>query len=134
MRVVIDTNVLLSALRGGSTHAILEALIVRRFNLLTSESLLRELRTVLSRPEWLNAVGPSDCNELLSIIAEAATFITPTQRITICRDPTDNALIECAIAGRADFLVTGDKDLLTLPTPFQSIRIIKPAEFLRLLA
>jgi putative PIN family toxin of toxin-antitoxin system len=132
MRVVIDTNVLLSALRGGSTRAILDVMSTRRFALLTSEPLLRELRNVLSRPEWINALEPSDCNELLSIIHEAATFVTPTQSITACRDPEDDALLECAIAGRADYLVTGDRDLLTLH-PFRGIAIVRPAEFLRLL-
>ena len=133
MRVVIDTNVLLSALRGGSTRTILDALIARRFDLLTSEPLMRELRNVLSRPEWLNALEPSACHELLSTIGEAATFVIPTQRITACRDPEDDALLECALDGRADVLMTGDKDLLAL-TPFRGLRILRPSEFLRLLS
>jgi putative PIN family toxin of toxin-antitoxin system len=132
MRVVIDTNVLLSALRGGSTRAILEALSTHRFTIFISEPLLRELRNVLSRPEWLNALEPSDCHELLGVIQEAATFITPFQRVTVCRDPEDDALLECALAGRADYLGTGDKARLVLH-PCHGLAILRPAEFLRLL-
>jgi putative PIN family toxin of toxin-antitoxin system len=129
MRAVLDTNVLLSALRGGRTRAILIALAAGRFQLLSSPPLTRELRLVLARPEWRKALDAADCRELLSIITEASHIVHPTQRITACRDPEDNALLECALAGHADYLVTGDRDLLVLD-PFRGIRILRPAEFL----
>ena len=114
MRAVLDTNVFLSALlRGRTTRLLLPALIARRFHLLASETLVAELADV--------------------VIREAATFVTPTRRVTVCRDPEDSALLECALAGRADCLVTGDRDLLILH-PFHGIRILRPAEFPRLLA
>lgn len=134
MRVVLDTNVLLSGfLQGRGTRPILEALIARRFYLITSELLVEELADVLSRPEWLRALGPTRCREAVATICEAALFVAPTQPITICRDPADNALLECALAGRVDYLVTGDHDLLVLD-PFRGIPIVRPREFLRLIS
>ena len=134
MRAALDANVLLSGLlHGRTTRPILLAMIARHFRLVTSETLLGELTEVLSRPEWLRTLDATECRELLAIIREAGTFVTPTHRITACRDPEDNALLECAIAGRADYLVTGDLDLLALH-PFRGIHILRPAEFLRLLA
>ena len=130
MRVVLDTNVLLSALLGGRTRALLDALLARRFDSYTSQPLLGELAYVLSRPEWLRALGVTRCREAVTVIREATTLVTPMQRITACRDPEDNALLECALAARADYLVTGDHDLLVLH-PFHGVTILRPAEFLR---
>lgn len=133
MLAVIDTNVLLSALlRGRGARPILEALIARRFRLLISETLLEELASVLSRPEWLKLIGADDCRDFLTTIREAATMVRSKGRVTVCRDPEDNAVLECALAGQADFIVTGDKDLLVL-NPFRGIRILKPADFRRFL-
>ena len=133
-RAVVDTNVFLSALLGGrGTLPVLEALVARRFSLLTSQPLLDELVALLSRPEWLRILEPARCREVLTVIREAATFVTPRKRLTVCRDPGDNVLLECALVGRADYLVTGDKDLLVLD-PFRGTRILRPADFLRLLS
>jgi putative PIN family toxin of toxin-antitoxin system len=134
MRAVVDTNVFLSALlHGRGTRPVLASLIARRFRLVTSDTLLDELTDVISRPEWLRALDGSECHELLAIIREAATFVTPTHHVAVCRDPEDNALLDCALAARVDCLVTGDCDLLILD-PFHGIRILRPAEFLRRLA
>ena len=76
---------------------------------------------------------PADQRELLAILREAAIVVNPTRRVTDCRDPADNALLECALAGETDVLVTGDKDLLTLH-PFRGISILRPTEFLHRLS
>lgn len=133
MRAVLDTNVLLSALRGGRTRAVLRHLIASRFQLVTSPARSRELRTVLARREWREALDPADCRELLAIITEAGLIVHPTERITVCRDPEDTALLECALAARVDCLVTGDHDLLDL-NPFRGIAILRPTEFLQRLS
>ena len=133
MRAVIDTNVFLSAWLGGRTRAVLDALLARRFELLISTSLLGELAYVLSRSEWQRLLGAHRVRELLAVVREAAVIVHPSQPVTACRDPEDNALLECGIAGRADVLVTGDRDLLTLH-PFHSLDILSPSDFLRRLA
>ena len=64
-----------------------------------------------------------------NILVRIGVFIEPKIEITECRDPKDNKFLELAVAGKADCIVTGDKDLLVLH-PFRNIRIITPKEFL----
>ncbi len=64
-----------------------------------------------------------------NILVRIGEFIEPKIEITECRDPKDNKFLELAVAGNADCIVTGDKDLLVLD-PFRNIRIITPKEFL----
>jgi uncharacterized protein len=66
---------------------------------------------------------------MLNDIEKEALFIEPVVKIAECRDPNDNKFLELAVAGNADYIVTGDKDLLVL-NPFRNIRIITPKEFL----
>ena len=66
---------------------------------------------------------------MLNDIEKEALFIEPVVKISECRDPKDNKFLELAVAGKADCIVTGDKDLLELH-PFRNIRIITPKEFL----
>ena len=132
MRVVLDANVFLSALLGGRTRAVLDALIACRFDLVTSKTLVEELVDVLSRPEWRRILGPTQIRDLLAVIHDAATFVSPTRHVTVCRDPDDNAVLDCALAGGVDAIVTGDKDLLSLH-PFHGIAIRRPSDFLRAL-
>ena len=133
MRVVLDTNVILSGLLGGTTRAVLDELFLSQFRLVTSNILLTELTSVLRRPQWRRILVSTAYGHFLALVKDDAAVVSPTQTVTVCRDPEDNALLECAWAGRADYLVTGDPDLLTLD-PFHGTRIVRPTEFLRLLA
>jgi putative PIN family toxin of toxin-antitoxin system len=65
----------------------------------------------------------------LAELARVVELVAITQRITLCRDPRDDKFLELALAGRADFLVTGDVDLLALD-PFHGTRILDPATYL----
>lgn len=132
LRVAVDANVWISALlHGRGTRPILDAFIVHRFRLITSDTLIEELSGIISRPEWQAALSAAECRELLALMREAGTVVTPRERIAACRDPDDNALLECAV-GHADVLVSGDNDLLILH-PFRGLRILKPADFLQFL-
>ncbi len=134
MRVVIDANVFLSALLSGrGTRPILTAFLEESFQLLTSETLLAELTAVLNRPAWQRLIGPTRARELLTTLREAGLMVHPSDLVTVCRDPKDNALLECALAGRADVIVTGDEDLLVLH-PFRGVAILRPRDFLTRLA
>lgn len=134
LRAVLDTNVWLNTLLARHhIHPILRALRDRRFRLVTSEALIRELLEVLGRPEWQTIVTPANVHGLLAILRDAAEFVLPLESVTICDDPTDAKFIDCALAGHVDYLVTGDRDLLRLH-PFRGIAIVRPGEFLRELA
>jgi putative PIN family toxin of toxin-antitoxin system len=130
-RVVVDTNVRFSALIYlGNPLALLNILHPPRFLPLISEPLLEELRaTLLRKSKW----EPTRIESELERIEEECDHVRPTIRLNICRDPDDDRILECALAGHADFIVTGDKDLLVLD-PFRGIRIVTLRQFLDLLS
>lgn len=130
LRLVFDTNVIVSAdLFEDSVPGQALYLALDLGTLLLSEALIEELRAVLSRPRFDRYATRAEREEFLrDLIGEAAT-ITITQQIQACRDPEDDKILELAINGEADYIVTGDDDLLAM-NPFRGIEIIRPAEFL----
>lgn len=68
----------------------------------------------------------------MAALLVSAVLIEPNEQVSICRDPKDNKFLELAVSGKADFIVSGDEDLLEL-NPFREIRILKPADFLQML-
>ena len=131
VHVVIDTNVFVTALlRGAASLRVYEAFLRGDFIPLFSHPTLTELMTVLRRPALRALTSETEVNQLLTLIQQDGVIVRPTETIHLCRDPKDNIFLECAVAGRADYLITGDLDLLTLH-PFRGIRIVRPTEFLR---
>ena len=97
--------------------------------LLLSEALIEELRAVLSRPRFDRYATRSEREEFLRDLIREAPTIAITQQIQACRDPNDDKILELAVNGNADYIVTGDDDLLVM-NPFRGIDIVTPAEFL----
>jgi uncharacterized protein len=86
---------------------------------------------VLSRPKFKIARGELD--DFAALILSKAEFALPEESIHVVEaDPSDNKFLEAAVAGQADYIVSGDNDLLSL-NPFRGIPIIKPAEFIKTL-
>ncbi len=128
IRAVLDTNTIVSGLGwGGAPGAVLDAAMAGQFDLVTSTVLLDELRRVLTYPKLEAVIGQT--SELVELITLAAIVVEPTETVDIVRDPDDNRLIEAALAGDADVIVTGDQDLLTLRGVGQ-VRIVTPRAFL----
>ena len=122
LRVVFDTNVYISAIisRGLASSVFTQAL-QGRFLLITSPPILDELGRKLTQQFRF---PQSQLRAVFADIQRAAIVVTPTIRlIAVPRDPDDNRILECAVAGQADHLVTGDQDLLSLDQ-FQGIPII----------
>lgn len=131
MRVVVDTNVLVSAaLKDRSPPALAVHLVAQRGNLLKSSTTERQLFEVLDRPYFAALIAPATRDWLTKLLA-AAEMVTVTERIAVCRDPTDDRFLELAVNGRGDLIVSGDGDLLVL-SPFRSIPIVSPTTFLQL--
>ena len=127
-RVVADTNVLVSALQfGGKPKQLLDLAADGQVHLAISESIiaetLRVLRDKFDRgPEWL-----AEADRQLRVIARS---VEPTESIkAIEADPTDDRILECAVAAEAEVIVSGDTHLLSLGS-FQGISIQRVAEFL----
>ena len=88
-----------------------------------------ELKEVLTRDDKPFKLSEREAHRVLTQLRDLAEIIEPHSLITACRDAADNRVLECAVDGRADWIVTGDSDLLDLKT-FQGIKIATVADFL----
>jgi putative PIN family toxin of toxin-antitoxin system len=115
IRIVIDTNVWVSSLLNpfGFPARLRKSFEEGVFNLVISELMLEELAEVLNRPRIKTKYGISedDIKELLILIEERSEHVLLSGDINICRDKDDNVVIETAIMGQADFLITRDDDI-----------------------
>lgn len=125
-KVVLDTNVFISgAIYGGNADKILDLITNNKLDLLISQEIFDELFSKLND----FSVSHTVIRKLEKVFLQHATMLTPNIKIDICRDPKDNMFLELAWEGRADYLITGDKDLLTLKS-FKGTLIVTPKEFL----
>lgn len=130
MRIVVDTNVFISAaLKERSLPYEAVHLAAERDLLLKSSTTEQELLITLARPR-LTPLIPEDFLVWLDEVLTAAELVPITERIAACRDPKDDKFLELAVNGRAGLIVSGDADLLALD-PFRGIPIITPAAFVR---
>lgn len=132
MRLVVDTNILISALLAGTSLPAQLIVLWRegRFDLLTSAAQLDELRRVTRYPKIRERLAPALAGRLINDIRDLAVLLPALPVVTASPDPDDNYLLGMAAAGAADFLVTGDKrDLLALKL-FQGTRILTVRDFL----
>jgi putative PIN family toxin of toxin-antitoxin system len=128
MKVVFDTNVLVSAfVSEGVCSKLLGRARRGQFQLITSSFILKEFEAVLLKK--LSATK-SETKQGLRILTEAVSdIVKPSQTLSgICRDPDDDNILACIIAASADYLVTGDSDLLQM-RDFRGTRIITPRDF-----
>lgn len=130
--VVFDTNGLVSAAllaQSISRRAFDKA--YRQAQLITSAACLAELTSVLHRPKFTRYLTPVEADLFISRYAGVAQLTPISIAITDCRDEKDNKFLETAVCGAANYIMTGDQDLLCLH-PFRTISIITPADFLAL--
>ena len=132
-RVVLDTNVLISAAlrRSGRPRAVVEAVGEERGALLFSDETFDELRSRFHRPKFDRYVGREGRAVYLAQLEAVSEWVSIAGAKLGCHDPDDDKLLETALMGAADCLVTGDRDLLEM-SPFQDIPILTPAGFLDL--
>ena len=133
VRAVIDTNVVVSALiRPKGTAAVLwRRLGEGAFTAVFSPQLIDEIASVLCHPKIRAKYGTTskDLEHIAALFALRGDLVSCQERIRLCRDPDDDFLLETAVSGKADYLVSGDDDLLSLKKILQT-RIVKPAAFL----
>lgn len=137
MKVVLDANIYVSALvsRWGHPYRIFEMWLEKRFEVLITSPMLDEIGRVLRYPRIAKRHGldETDIERHLTMLADQATRIEATEMLNVVvDDESDNRYLECAMAGRADYLVTGDEHLLAVQQ-FRGLFIVKPAEFVALL-
>ena len=134
LRLVIDTNILISGLMS------VNSLPQQVFDYATSQAILlisdevqSEIENVISRPKLQKYITLERRTKFLSELSKQVERVTINQQIRACRDPKDDKFLELAVCGEANYIITGDADLLDLH-PFQNISIIKAANFLTAVA
>jgi putative PIN family toxin of toxin-antitoxin system len=135
MRVVLDTNILVSAIiaPAGNPAAIIDAWLDGKFMLLTCVAHVDELRSTLQKPRVAELVKPYTAGRLVNQIQRLAEVIDPLPRVTRSSDPTDDFLLALSEAGKADYLVTGDKGGLLALHRHKNTRIVSARDFVALL-
>jgi uncharacterized protein len=128
VKVVFDTNILVSALvyPGGRGEAALQRVLDEKDQLVLSQPILDELLGVLARKFSRDAEALAHVAVFLS---ELSVVVKPRQRLHVVGDDPDNRILECAIAGHADAIVTGDRAMLAL-REYRGVRIISLREYL----
>jgi len=132
VRLVVDTNILVSALLVGTSLPAHLIVLWRegRFDLLTSAEQLDELMRVTRYPKIHERLAPALAGRLINELRDVAVVVKNLPTVTVCADPYDNYLLAMAAAGAANFLVTGDKrDLLNLKL-HEGTRIVTVRDFL----
>ncbi len=137
MRLVLDTNCVISAfLWGGTPYKIIEQAVEGKCELFTSGTLLVEIEDVLLRAKFavrLIAAHTTVAQLLAEYTAQATVVHAPSIAPTITADPDDDAVLACALAAKADLIVSGDIHLLDLKS-YQQIPIVSPSVALARLA
>lgn len=136
MRVVLDTNVVISAtlIRGGNEDRILRAWRRGAFELVLSPAILAEMARALSYERLRQARWMTEAETLglLQALGEEAVLVSGRPAVRISRDPEDDKFISAALEAQAEYVVSGDKDLLAVGA-HRGVRVISPAAFLTVL-
>jgi putative PIN family toxin of toxin-antitoxin system len=128
VKVVFDTNILVSAIvfPGGRADEALQRIIEEKDELVLSKPILDELLSVLARKFARDA---EELAHVAFVLAGIAHFVKPRRRMRVVDDEPDNRILECAVTGAADAIVTGDRAMLALGG-YRGVRIVTLADYL----
>ena len=135
MRLVLDTNVVASAiLWGGTPRVLLQAAREKRIDLFTSMAMLAELTDILGRRKFDKKIAASGLtiDQFVDGYAQLASVVRPSATPRIAPDPDDDVVIGTALAAKADLIVTGDKPLLSV-AEHQGMRIVSVSQAVQLI-
>jgi putative PIN family toxin of toxin-antitoxin system len=134
-KVVIDTNTLISAMgwKNSKPRKIIEGCLYNKWGLVESIDLLREFIEVIQRPKF-NFISEEDKKEFLINLMNICDFVEPKKKLELIKDdPDDNIVLECALEGNVDYIISGDEHLLKLKK-FENIKIVSSDNFLKIIS
>jgi putative PIN family toxin of toxin-antitoxin system len=132
IKIIIDTNIWVSFLITNNLKQIDQNIISGKIRLQFSEELLAELLEVITRPKLKKYFSKTATDQLLKLFDSYADFVTVKSTVIQCRDLKDDFLLSLAIDSKADYLITGDHDLLVIQQ-FYKTKIVSIAKFLAVL-
>lgn len=128
-QIILDTNLWISFLISKDVSKLDSILFEKKAVLVFSKELLDEFLEVTKRPKFRRFFSKTDVENIVETIDEYAEFVIVKSKVKICRDPKDNFLLSLAKDGKADFLLTGDNDLLDI-VAFEKALILTISDFL----
>ena len=129
-KVIIDTNLWISFLISKNYKQLDQIIFEGKCTLVFSDELLEEFLTVTKRPKFRRFFTQEDTENLIETIQEFADFFEVVSNVKVCRDIKDNFLLSLSKDSKANFLLTGDNDLLELKS-FESTKIVTISDFLK---
>ena len=127
MKIVIDTNVVISGVFfGGYPRQVLESVYHLKTTACATPEIIDEYNEIVD--EMIHRKQGTLRNDILCGLISRMEILDPVSKISVCRDPDDDKFLECAIDGKAVFIVSGDKDLLTIGS-YNDVEIITAADF-----
>ena len=132
LRVVVDTNILISALGWkGNERTLVEKALKKEFIVLLSPAIFEEFSEVAKRPKF--GLTDDEIDLFIDALVSGCEVVTPSEKLSIVRnDPDDDRILECAVEGKADYIITGDRHLLNLKE-FKDIKIVQARKFFNIL-
>lgn len=132
MRITIDTNILVSALGwNGAEASVVEMVLESKLELYLSTEILSEFFRVVKYPKFRFA--DSEIDGFIGRLLSNSVIVNPSQSVkVIIDDPADNKILECALEGKSEFIISGDRHLLSLGE-YEGIKILRAVDFLKVL-
>ena len=129
MRVVFDSNILIAALlfQGGRAEAAVANILDGVDNLVISRPIIQEVLSVLASKF---SRDKEELSRVAVVLGEMGQIVEPSRRLSVLRDEPDNRILECAVEGKAEAIVTGDKAMLAIGE-YEEIRLVTLADYLK---
>ena len=129
MKIIIDTNIWISFFISKSFNKLREILLNNSIEIIFSVELSEEIKSVINREKFKKVINKEIVDEILNLIILRCRFYNIQQSVDLCRDKNDNFLLELANISKADYLITGDYDLLDM-CRYRGTEIIKWKNFI----
>ncbi len=130
LSIVLDTNWYISYLIKKSDSRLSTILSEEQIKIIASDKLIEELRNKIHSKKFRKYFTINEAEQFIELIKEVSIICNPTTLVTICRDPKDNYILALAKDSKADFLISGDNDLLVLKN-FEATEIVTLNQFLK---
>jgi len=129
MRVVFDSNILIAVLlfQGGRAEAAVANILDGVDNLVISRPIIQEVLSVLASKF---SRDKEELSRVAVVLGEMGQIVEPSRRLSVLRDEPDNRILECAVEGKAEAIVTGDKAMLAIGE-YEGIRLVTLADYLK---
>ena len=128
MKIIIDTNIWISVFINKDYQSFIKKILENDLKIISSFRQLEEISIVLSGPKLKKLINKNLIEEFLLLFLKSVEIVESKVKIKDCRDAKDNFILETAISGQGDFIVTEDNDLLILD-PYKNLRIVTVKEF-----